>query len=651
MNSVSSLRQKVRGLVRRFVSRYLTTFRRKAVSVAIPGLVLASVVYTVDAMRTEQAIMKNEIIKRAEVVAELASQIAVLPLISKNTALIQDAVTWLERVSEVSHVAFYNTGMKSVTALKDFPGGLHQLPTRPQMTIFENDDFFDVYAPVYEEKTKEDIGLFVEQDVKDESKELVGWVRIAFSKSQMKAARVKIIVRGLIIAVIFTLGSSFVVYRLFFLATRPLTVLSVAAQSVRNGKYPEVSVNSEDEIGRLAGEFNRMSTAINEREEMLVRRMRIAQLSADMGIVFTGGEPLPKMMKRCAEVLNSHAMAELVILWLYDKDARAISQYACAGRLMVRECPGMPLLPEGTGAKLIAREKRAIVTTDAANDERFLGLEWLKENEIRFYAGYPLIVESQLIGVLEIFSQKTLDETLVNALGPLSDQIAVGLERKIIEGQIMNSLSEKELLLREVHHRVKNNMQVISSLLSLQSEKAGEQKYIEMFNDSKDRIRSMSLVHEKLYRSADLDRIDIKDYIGSLAKALFDSHSVSTGRISLTTDIENIALDIDTAIPFGLILNELISNSLKHAFPEGREGEIRISVRRTTVNGAAECILSVRDNGIGIPADLDIQKVRSLGLQLVTSLAEHQLQGQIELDRTTGTVFRIRFRESVHRKR
>ncbi len=651
MKLITAFLQGIRRLAMGFASRYLTSFRRKAISVAIPGLVLASIVYTVDAVRTEQAIMRDDIIERSKVVAELASQIAVLPLISGNSALIQDAAKRLKRVSEVSFVSFYNAQMQCVTETTDFPCKIHPQPaSSPRMAIFEEPDYFDIYAPVFQEKTKEDIGMFVEQDVKDVSRELVGWVRIAFSKSAMTTAKGRIIARGVIIAVMFTLGISFVVYRLFSLATRPLAALSGAVKSLRNGKYPEVSVHAQDEVGRLAEEFNRMSNAINEREEMLLKRMHAAQLSADMGIVFTGSEGFPEMMKRCSEVLNSYTGAALVILWRYDKDTKELSQHACTGPLMFSVCPEKPLSPEKTGAVLIARNKQVITTADAANDERLKHIEWLKVNEVRFYAGYPLVVESRLIGVMEIFSQKILDETVVNALDSISDQIAVGLERKIIEGLILSSLHEKETLLREVHHRVKNNMQVIASLLSLQSEKVGEQKYRELVHDSQDRIRSMSIAHEKLYRSANLDRINLDDYIDSLIKALFNTYRIPTDLISLKLQIENIALDIDMAIPLGLILNELISNSLKHAFPKGRQGEIDISFKRTSVSGDAQYLLTVRDDGIGISADLDIQQADSLGLQLVTSLVEHQLRGTVELDRTNGTELRIGFKEMAHKR-
>ncbi len=211
-------------------------------------------------------------------------------------------------------------------------------------------------------------------------------------------------------------------------------------------------------------------------------------------------------------------------------------------------------------------------------------------------------------------------------------------ERKRIEEQIKASLEEKGMLLREIHHRVKNNLQVISSLLKLHSGDKGDKQYIEMLKDSQNRIKSMALIHEELYKSKDLANIDFDDYIKNLAKSLFRSYGISNGRIALKIDVEEVSLGIDTAIPCGLIINELISNSLKHAFPDDREGEIKIVLRLTDED---EIELTVSDNGVGIPEDLDFKKTESIGLKLVTNLAEKQLHGVVKLNQSKGTEFQI----------
>jgi PAS domain S-box-containing protein len=203
------------------------------------------------------------------------------------------------------------------------------------------------------------------------------------------------------------------------------------------------------------------------------------------------------------------------------------------------------------------------------------------------------------------------------------------------------SLREKEILLREIHHRVKNNIQIISSLLNLQTHYIKDKSYIDMLRESQHRIRSMGLIHEKLYQSENLAEIDFTEYVKTLVYSLFRSYGVNTGRIAVKTDIEDISLDIDTAIPCGLIINELVSNSLKYAFPGERTGEITIQLHSR--NGHIELV--VADNGTGIPEHIDFRTTSSLGLHLVTILVEEQLKGEISLDRNKGTAFHITFRK------
>lgn len=212
------------------------------------------------------------------------------------------------------------------------------------------------------------------------------------------------------------------------------------------------------------------------------------------------------------------------------------------------------------------------------------------------------------------------------------------LERKKAEEQISNSLQEKVVLLREIHHRVKNNLQVISSLLNLQSSYIEDKKALEIFRESQNRIRSMALIHEKLYQSKDLNKIEFSEYVKSLIKDLFSSYNVDTERIILKSEFEGIYFEIDIAILCGLIINELVSNSLKHAFPSGRKGEIYIELK----NEEKKYTLILRDTGVGFPAGLDFRKTESLGLQLVNTLTD-QLGGKIELNQNGCTEFKIVF--------
>jgi PAS domain S-box-containing protein len=218
---------------------------------------------------------------------------------------------------------------------------------------------------------------------------------------------------------------------------------------------------------------------------------------------------------------------------------------------------------------------------------------------------------------------------------------------KRAELAVKDSLREKEVLLREIHHRVKNNMQVISSLLNLQSRNIEDPNLRKMFQESQSRVRAMALIHEVLYGSDDLSRIDLEDYVSKLAKSLTRMYGADASRIRLEVVGNGVTLEIDDTVPCGLVISELLSNSFKYAFPDGRPGEISINAVATDDD---RIVLTVRDDGVGIPDDVDIRHTESMGMGLVTGLVENQLGGQLELDRTGGTCFTIVFsRESARR--
>ncbi|MBI4682593.1 MAG: PAS domain S-box protein [Nitrospirae bacterium] len=214
------------------------------------------------------------------------------------------------------------------------------------------------------------------------------------------------------------------------------------------------------------------------------------------------------------------------------------------------------------------------------------------------------------------------------------------IERKKAEEQIKASLKEKEVLMQEIHHRVKNNLTVISSLLMLQSFKIADKQYKEIFDDSINRIKTMALIHEKLYHSGDLARIVFGDYLEDMVDDMYIFYGLNACNIALIKDIDKITLGLDTSIPCGLIVNELLSNSMKHAFPDSRNGEVIVAFHG---NDKDEVELTIGDNGIGMPEGLDFRKTDSLGLNLVTTLVK-QLQGKIELRGDRGTKFHVTFR-------
>jgi len=215
-------------------------------------------------------------------------------------------------------------------------------------------------------------------------------------------------------------------------------------------------------------------------------------------------------------------------------------------------------------------------------------------------------------------------------------------ERKTLEEQIRQSLKEKEMLLREIHHRVKNNMQIISSLLKLQLKNSEDKTTRALFRESQNRILSMAMIHEKLYQSEGFHKIHLNDYINDLAYEVRASFGDVSGRVTLKLEVEETSLGVDTAIPCGLIIIELLSNALKYAFPQERSGEIFIGFR-TTDEGSFG--LTVSDNGVGLPPDLQIERLKSLGLRLVSDLAKFQLQGEMDLGTGPGTAITVRFRQ------
>jgi len=247
---------------------------------------------------------------------------------------------------------------------------------------------------------------------------------------------------------------------------------------------------------------------------------------------------------------------------------------------------------------------------------------WIKrkDGELRYiHNGYSLYKE---------------DGKIVNRYMVISDIT----DRKKYEQKIENSLKEKEILLQEINHRVKNNMQIISSLLKIQAGYVKDENLLKLFRNSQNRVKSMSLIHEKLYQSADLSRIAFEDYVDSLTRHLYTTYGVSTERIQLLININEIKLGVDKAIPCGLIINELVSNSLKYAFPEGKTGTIKIEL----VKKEELYTLKIIDDGKGLPKDFELEKSTTLGMQLIKSLTD-QLHGKITRLDVTGVGYKIEF--------
>jgi len=380
----------------------------------------------------------------------------------------------------------------------------------------------------------------------------------------------------------------------------PINKLRDVAEELGGGNLSvRANVDSRDEIGALANTFNQMAAERQQAEEALRdSEERFRQMAENMREVF---------------FLVDHQNNEVLYI---NRAYEEVFGRSCESLYEQPSTWLEAIHPEDIGLVNEAFEKQ--ITTGRFDEEfRIIrpdgSIRWIHDSVVPIRDELGQI--TRLVGIAEDITE----------------------HRKAAD-KIKASLNEKEVLLKEINHRVKNNLQIISSLLNLQSRDIKDERALRSFQVSQDRIKAMALVHEKLYQSEDLARIDFGEYIRSLATDLGSSYGLSSREIALKIDVEGILLGVDIAIPCGIIVNELVANSLKHAFPGNRSGEIAISFREFE----GQYTMVIKDDGVGLPDDLDISRSSSLGLTIVNALTG-QLGGTIELARNGGSEVSITF--------
>src|SRR5271157_3436234 len=369
---------------------------------------------------------------------------------------------------------------------------------------------------------------------------------------------------------------------------------------------------------------------------------------------------LDRLIETLMTLALEHAGAERGLLILLRADTLRIEAEARTDRKTVvvtlRREPVTPAELPDSLLHTVIRTQESVILDDASAQNPFSADEYIRQKRARSVLCLSLVKQAKMIGVLYLENNLTphvFTPARLSVLKLLASQAAISLEnahlytdlreenseRKRAEEQLQASLAEKDVLLKEVHHRVKNNLQLISSLLSLQAARIEDPAVAELFAESRNRVRSMALVHENLYRAGNFARISMATHVQNLCAHLTRAYGVHSRRVELAIRIGDVQLDLDRAVTCGLIVNELVSNALKHAFPDGRAGRVCVELQPL---GDKQQVLVVGDNGIGLRPDLDPRRSDSLGLQLVDDLTQ-QLHGTIVVNRDGGTTFTITF--------
>ncbi len=407
-------------------------------------------------------------------------------------------------------------------------------------------------------------------------------------------------------------------------------------------------------------EQRRAETAMKQMNETLEQRVaertfeltatneRYQLLASIAGVLLRTMQPQKAVEGVCREVMV-HLDCHVFFNFLADEKTGKLRLNAWAG-IPAEEARRIEWLEYGVAVcGCVGRDGKRIVAEHIPTtpDER---TELVKSYGVKAYVCHPLLGPGgKVIGTLSFGTRtrETFRDDDLSLMKAVTDHVAIAMTRLRNEEALRSSLADKDVLMRELAHRTKNNMQVIGSLLGLQAAASNDERLLDALADTQDRIRAMALVHENLYRSGNIASLDMKDYVEDLMSSLLRVHQGTGGTIRSNLDVDRLFLSIDVALPGGLIINELVSNSLKHAFPGGKSGNIFLSLRRD----GEKVVLRYRDDGPGLPRDLDLSGINSLGLKLVYNLAVRQLRGTMEIRHDPVSEFVFTFDGFTHMRK
>lgn len=403
------------------------------------------------------------------------------------------------------------------------------------------------------------------------------------------------------------------------------------------GKSSKLIFDYRDELENIpsnkVGQVKTFETKIKSRENKLIPVLMSVSLikiseKEPLGLVCLGSD-----LTKEKEIKKALEKSEQLYSTLVKTDPDSIITTDINGKIVYSSEHALQMYGYKK-SELIGRSIFDLIIPEYQNKAR-LDLERTLQDDILRNLEYKLIKKNgdQFIGEWNVAVIKDNKEGPVAFMTTARDIT----HHKNIEAQMQASLHEKTILLREVHHRVKNNLQIISSLLNLQSSYITDEEAFEVFKESQNRVKSMAMIHEKLYQSGNFAEINVAEYLKSLTENIYSSYGINMNIIKLKINAENIFLDINKAVPCFLLINEVITNSIKHAFPDGRSGKITIDFHEDR-----GYIISIKDDGIGLPKNLNLKKTETLGMQLINALTS-QLDGELEVKSNGGTEFIVHF--------